>query len=76
MPPRAQSLLDAARQHPRLKVMEAFNGYKHHPQWQLARKLVKDGQILGELRTIRPAFPTATWTPTTSATSPTWAAAG
>ena len=29
----AQGLVDAAQQHPRLKVMEAFM-YRHHPQWQ------------------------------------------
>ena len=34
-----QELLDAARQHPELKVMEAFM-YRHHPQWQLAKQLV------------------------------------
>jgi predicted dehydrogenase len=50
----AQLLIDTAREYPRLKVMEAFM-YKHHPQWQLARKLVKEGQI-GELRTIHSFF--------------------
>jgi predicted dehydrogenase len=49
-----QSLLDAARQHPRLKVMEAFM-YRHHPQWQRARKLVQEGEI-GDLRTIQAFF--------------------
>jgi predicted dehydrogenase len=50
----AQLLLEEARQHPRLKVMEAFM-YRHHPQWQLTRKLVKEGRI-GELRTIHSFF--------------------
>ena len=50
----AQTLLDAARQHPHLKVMEAFM-YRHHPQWQRAHKLVADGKI-GELRTIQSFF--------------------
>jgi predicted dehydrogenase len=50
----AQELLDAARQHPRLKVMEAFM-YRHHPQWQRARRLVQDGNI-GDLRTIQAFF--------------------
>jgi predicted dehydrogenase len=49
-----QELLDAARQHPKLKVMEAFM-YRHHPQWQLAKQLVTEGQI-GELRTIQTFF--------------------
>lgn len=49
-----QTLVDAARRAPRLKVMEAFM-YRHHPQWQLAKRLVEDGQI-GELRTIQSFF--------------------
>src|SRR6478672_10625621 len=47
----AQTLVDAARAHPRLKLMEAFM-YRHHPQWQRARQLVAEGAI-GELRTIQ-----------------------
>jgi predicted dehydrogenase len=50
----AQKLLDAARERPQLKVMEAFM-YRHHPQWQRARQLVADGEI-GELRTIQSFF--------------------
>jgi predicted dehydrogenase len=50
----AQELVDAAQQHPRLKVMEAFM-FRHHPQWQQARSLVRDGQI-GALRTIQSFF--------------------
>jgi predicted dehydrogenase len=50
----AQELLDTSRKYPRLKIMEAFM-YRHHPQWQLARKLVQEGQI-GELRTIHSFF--------------------
>lgn len=49
-----QQLLECAQAHPELKVMEAFM-YRHHPQWQLARKLVLDGTI-GELRTIQSFF--------------------
>jgi predicted dehydrogenase len=49
-----QRLLDAAKQHPKLKVMEAFM-YRHHPQWQRAKQLVADGKI-GELRTIQSFF--------------------
>ena len=50
----AQKLLDAAKEHPHLKVMEAFM-YRHHPQWQRAHRLVADGKI-GELRTIQSFF--------------------
>ncbi|MBN1814328.1 MAG: Gfo/Idh/MocA family oxidoreductase [Anaerolineae bacterium] len=50
----AQELLDAARRHPHLKVMEAFM-YHHHPQWQRARQLVTQGGV-GELRTILSFF--------------------
>jgi predicted dehydrogenase len=50
----AQQLLDAAKKHPRLKIMEAFM-YRHHPQWQRTRQLVADGRI-GELRTVQSFF--------------------
>jgi predicted dehydrogenase len=50
----AQQLLDAARNRPELKVMEAFM-YRHHPQWQRAQRLVSEGKI-GELRTIQSFF--------------------
>jgi predicted dehydrogenase len=50
----AQDLADAARQHPELKVMEAFM-YRHHPQWQRAKQIVDAGGI-GELRTIQSFF--------------------
>jgi predicted dehydrogenase len=49
-----QQLVDAAAQHPELKVMEAFM-YRHHPQWQKARQLVRDGEI-GTLKTIQSLF--------------------
>ncbi|HEY7348086.1 MAG TPA: Gfo/Idh/MocA family oxidoreductase [Ktedonobacterales bacterium] len=50
----AQTLVDTARAHPQLKVMEAFM-YRHHPQWQRARQLVADGKV-GELRTVQTIF--------------------
>jgi predicted dehydrogenase len=50
----AQLLLNEAKLHPGLKVMEAFM-YRHHPQWQLAKQLVKEGKI-GELKTIQSFF--------------------
>lgn len=49
-----QLLLDAARDHPHLKVMEAFM-YRFHPQWQRARQMVLDGKI-GTLRTVQSFF--------------------
>lgn len=49
-----QKLVDAAGQHPKLKVMEAFM-YRLHPQWLRAKQLVDDGKI-GQLRTIQSFF--------------------
>ena len=49
-----QKLVDAARRHPELKVMEAFM-YRHHPQWLRARQIV-DGGGIGQLRTIQSFF--------------------
>ena len=49
-----QQLVDAGKQHPKLKLMEAFM-YRHHPQWLRARQIVRDGGI-GELCTIQSAF--------------------
>ncbi len=50
----AEALLEAARRHPRLKVMEAFM-YRFHPQWQRARQLVREGG-LGPLRAVQTFF--------------------
>jgi predicted dehydrogenase len=50
----AMQLVEAAEKYPRLKLMEAFM-YRHHPQWQAALRLVRDGKI-GELRTISSLF--------------------
>ncbi|MGI6456378.1 MAG: Gfo/Idh/MocA family protein [bacterium] len=47
-------LIAAARAHPHLKVMEAFM-YRHHPQWQKAKALVKEGGI-GTLGAIQSFF--------------------
>ncbi len=49
-----QQLLDASKERPHLKVMEAFM-YRFHPQWQHAKKLVADGKV-GELKTIHSFF--------------------
>ncbi|MGW8144599.1 MAG: Gfo/Idh/MocA family protein [Anaerolineales bacterium] len=50
----ARKLLDASKQYPNLKVMEAFM-YRHHPQWKLAQKLVKNNEV-GELLSIHTYF--------------------
>ncbi|MFL5801078.1 MAG: Gfo/Idh/MocA family protein [Roseiflexaceae bacterium] len=50
----AQELVDVAKRHPRLKVMEAFM-YRHHPQWRRTQQIVESGGI-GELRTIHSFF--------------------
>ena len=49
-----QELVDAGRRFSNLKLMEAFM-YRHHPQWQRARDLVRGGDI-GQLRTIQSFF--------------------
>jgi predicted dehydrogenase len=53
-PSDAVDLIQTSRRFPKLKVMEAFM-YRHHPQWQHARQLVRKGEI-GELRTIHSVF--------------------
>lgn len=50
----AQELLTASKEHPDVKVMEAFM-YRHHPQWQRVKELVSAGEI-DELRTIQSFF--------------------
>jgi predicted dehydrogenase len=47
-------LLEAAKQKPQLKVMEAFM-YRFHPQWVKTKQLVEEGRI-GELRTVQSFF--------------------
>ena len=50
----AETLVAAGRKHPQLKLMEAFM-YRHHPQWQTARRIVAEGG-LGPLRTVQTLF--------------------
>ncbi len=47
-------LIAAGQAHPELKLMEAFM-YRHHPQWQTALRIVKEGGI-GTLKTIQTFF--------------------
>ncbi len=49
-----RQLVEAARRHPRFKVMEALM-YRHHPQWRTAKEWVQTGQI-GALRAIQVFF--------------------
>jgi predicted dehydrogenase len=49
-----QRLLDEAKKHPKLKLMEAFM-YKFHPQWLKVRALLDKGSI-GEVRTVNTFF--------------------
>ena len=50
----AERLLQASKAKPHLKLMEAFM-YRHHPQWQKAKKLVEDGKI-GAIKSIQSFF--------------------
>lgn len=50
----ARTLLEASQKFPQQKIMEGFM-YRHHPQWQHARALVRDGKI-GSLKTIQCCF--------------------
>ncbi len=50
----ARQLLDEGRKHPSLKLTEGFM-YKHHPQWETARQLTRDGKI-GDIRAIQTFF--------------------
>lgn len=49
-----KQLMDVSAQYPELKIMEAFM-YRHHPQWQKTKALVKEGAV-GELKTIHSFF--------------------
>jgi predicted dehydrogenase len=50
----AEELVRAAGNHPHLKIMEAFM-YRHHPQWQWATRVVREGQI-GDVRAVHSCF--------------------
>lgn len=50
----AKKLLEASKQSPHLKIMEAFM-YRFHPQWQYAKMLVDSGKV-GELKMVQSIF--------------------
>ena len=50
----AEELVRVAGDHPRLKVMEAFM-YRHHPQWQWAMRVVREGRI-GDIQMVHCCF--------------------
>jgi predicted dehydrogenase len=50
----AEELVRVASDHPRLKVMEAFM-YRHHPQWQWATRVVREGRI-GDIQIVHCCF--------------------
>ena len=69
-----QQLVDAARKHPRLKLMEAFM-YRHHPQWQQAKTLATGGGV-GELRTVQSFFSYFKDDPADIRSNPDWGGGG
>lgn len=50
----ARELVDEAKKHPELKVMEAFM-YKFHPQWVKVKEMVQHGEI-GTIKAIQSSF--------------------
>ncbi len=50
----ARRLENVAKDYPKLKVMEAFM-YRHHPQWQRVKELVRSGAI-GEVKSIHALY--------------------
>ena len=50
----AQTLLDAAKNFPQLKIMEAFM-YRTHPQWQRVKHWISEGRI-GKMRMVQTFF--------------------
>lgn len=50
----AQKLMDVAKEHPNLKLLEAYM-YKFHPQWLKVKQLIQNGEI-GKLKLIESSF--------------------
>ncbi len=50
----ASRLVDAAKDYPGLKVMEAFM-YRHHPQWHKVKELV-DEKAIGEIKAVHSLY--------------------
>ena len=49
-----EKLIQFSKKYPQLKIMEGFM-YRHHPQWEMVKKLVDKGEI-GELKNIDSFF--------------------
>ena len=49
-----EKLIKSSQKYPKLKIMEGFM-YRHHPQWEMTKKLVDEGKI-GELKNIHSFF--------------------
>ncbi len=70
----AEKLVEVGQRFPQLKLMEAFM-YRHHPQWQWARRVIDEGKI-GELRTIQTFFSYYDVNPNSIHNHPEWGGGG
>jgi len=70
----AKDLIQEAELHPHLKVMEAFM-YRHHPQWQKAREIIRGGGI-GQPVTIQSFFSYFNDNPDDIRNKPEWGGGG
>ncbi len=50
----AEQIIQEAKRHPQLKVMEAFM-YRFHPQWQIVKSKIEAG-LIGEIKAVQSHF--------------------